>query len=55
MGDVDECLVREAAAEAERRQRRGGRRRSRLVRWTELDRALARQALARLGLLEESE
>lgn len=50
---ADECLLGEAVAEAERRSRRGrrgrrGRRRPKLVAWTDLDRELARAALARL-------
>lgn len=44
---ADECLLREAVAEAERRSRRG-RRRPKLVTWTDLDRELARAALAKL-------
>jgi hypothetical protein len=45
---ADESLIREALAEAER-HRRQRERRARMVHWSDLERELAREMLARLA------
>jgi len=50
---VDEGLIREALAEAERHRRRL--KKARMVRWSDLERELAQRTLAELGEKDSDE